>query len=170
VGSTDVDVTIGPEQSVRVTSDDNLVEFVRTDVRGGELTIERDRNLRTRVKTGVSIVVPAIKAFRLSGSGDVRIHGLNEDAFEIVVIGSGDLEVDGRTDSLSINISGSGDVNADDLRSNATVVRIDGSGDADVYATDSLDVSISGSGGVDYRGDPDDISENVFGSGRIRSR
>ncbi len=165
LGSTDVEVTIGSDRPVRVTSDDNLVDLIRTDVRGGELRIEPDGNLRTRVDTRVSIVVPTLKGFHLTGSGNASIHGLDEDAFEIVDVGSGSVTVDGRTESLSIRISGSGDVNAADLRSNDVAIRLFGSGDAAVFASDSLDVSIDGSG------DPADVSQNVDGSGRItRSR
>ena len=95
---------------------------------------------------------------------------MDEDAFEIVDVGSGSVSVDGRTDSLSIRIRGSGDVNAADLRSNDVAIRLFGSGDASVFASDSLDVTITGSGNVDYHGDPAKFSENVSGSGRIRSR
>ncbi len=169
-GSTDVDVTIGPERSVRVTADDNLVNFIRTDVHGGELAIGRDRNIRPRVETLVRIAVPDLESIEIHGSGDARVRGLNERDFEGSIDGSGSLDLRGETGSLKISVHGSGDVDAGDLHASDVDVSIIGSGDVRVYASNALDVSIQGSGDVAYSGNPGNVSENIQGSGSIDER
>ncbi len=169
-GSTDTRVTVGGPQSVRVTTDDNLVEFIRTDVRGGELEISRTQQMSPRIQPRVEVTVPSLEAFSIAGSGDVEIRGIDGTSFDARISGSGGIAAAGRVERLDVSIQGSGDVNTRELFAEAVRVEIEGSGDADVHAAESIDIVIQGSGEVTYRGNPLDVRENISGSGDVHAR
>lgn len=170
-GSTDVFVTVGEEQSVSVTTDDNLLEYIETRVRGRHTLLVTSRgSYRSRCGVRVDVTVPELTSVRISGSGDADIEGLNGGMFEIDISGSGDVIVEGRVDEVEINIEGSGDVDARDLIATDAYVRIAGSGDVDVYAAESFDGNVYGSGDIDFYGRPEHVSRHVSGSGDISRR
>lgn len=170
-GSTDVFVTIGEEQSVSVTTDDNLLDNIETRVRGRHtLLISSHGNYRSRRGVRVDITVPELTSVRISGSGDADIVGLKGGAFEIDISGSGDVTVEGEVDEIEINIEGSGDVDARDLKAKDAYVRIAGSGDVDVFASESFDGNVHGSGDIAFYGRPEHVSRHVSGSGDISRR
>ena len=169
-GSFDIFVKIGGEQSVTVTFDDNLIEFVSTRVRGKTLQIESEESFSSRRGCRIEITVPELTSVHLSGSGDVEVIDLNQEFFEYSVSGSGDLRAEGKVQEIEIKVSGSGDIDSRDLEAVDAYVRVSGSGDVRVYATESLDAHVSGSGDIAYYGDPKDVSRHVSGSGSIRKR
>ncbi len=170
-GSADVYVTIGDEQTVSVTTDDNLLDNIETRVRGRHTLLITSRgNYRSRRGVRVDITVPELTSIRISGSGDAEIEGLSGDTFEIDISGSGDVMVEGEVDEVEVNIEGSGDVDARDLRAKNAYVQIAGSGDVDVFAAESFDGNVYGSGDIDFWGHPEHVSRHVAGSGDISRR
>ena len=80
--------------------------------------------------------------------------------------GSGDIELDGRTGRVIVDLDGSGNVDLASLAAREASVRVGGSGDAEVRAAEKLDVAVDGSGDVRYHGDPA-LSQQVDGSGDV---
>ncbi len=169
-GSFDVRIRVGEEQSVRVTFDDNLIDYIQTEVRHGELRIYSDGSFSSRHDCRVEITVPSLTDVSLSGSGDIDVTNLSGGDFSLSISGSGDITAEGKVDQLSISVAGSGDVDARDLEAQDADVHISGSGDVTVFASRYLDARVSGSGDIDYYGDPEKISSHVAGSGSIRKR
>ena len=169
-GSTDTQVRVGGPQTVRVTADENLVDFIRTDVRGRELVVSRSQPMSPRIRSIVEIRVPSLDAFSAAGSGDAEISGIDGTLLETRILGSGQITVAGRADRLDVVIEGSGDVDAHELLAEAVQVDISGSGNADVHALEWIDIDIRGSGDVTYRGDPTEVVTAVSGSGAVHRR
>ncbi|UCD63324.1 MAG: DUF2807 domain-containing protein [Candidatus Zixiibacteriota bacterium] len=169
-GSFDIFVTVGSEQSVSVTFDDNLIEYIITEVRGKTLKIYSDESINSRHDCRIEITAPSLESVRLSGSGDVEVVNLDQDFFEYSVSGSGDMRAEGKVMNLEVSVSGSGDIDTRELEAQDAVVTVSGSGDVRVYASQSLDARVSGSGDISYYGDPDDVSSRVSGSGSIKKR
>lgn len=177
-GSGILEITQGPEEALTVTTDDNLMPYLTTEVRGRTLhvrifdrpgySLQPTRTPRleltvaglTSIDTSGSfeVISTGLETPRLeidgSGSCRVRMDGLRANEFVVDISGSGDLEVAGRADVQRVDISGSGSYRGADLESDDARVSISGSGFAQVWATDSLEVDVSGSGRVEYWGDP----------------
>lgn len=169
-GSFDIFVTIGEKQSIKVTFDDNLIEYVETEVRHGRLEISIDKSYSTRSRNRIDIVVPNLEEIYYSGSGDSEVSGLKGESFVYEVSGSGHLTVDGEVDELRISVSGSGDVDARNLKARKARVRISGSGNVKLFASESVYGRISGSGDIVFYGNPEHVSRRVSGSGSIRRK
>lgn len=189
-GSGEVIITQGGDESLTVETDDNVMEHVRTEVRGGTLHLgfEEGLNLIDPTRLVFTVGVDDLSELSISGSGNVESDSLDTDRFSVTVSGSGNVQIDDLTaDSVEARISGSGNVDlageattqdvtisgsgkyrAGDLQSDTAEASISGSGEATVWVTESLDSNISGSGSVDYYGRPS-ISTSGSGSGKINS-
>jgi hypothetical protein len=160
-------ITVGGERSVEVTGDDNLLEFIRTEVSDHELRISRERPLRTREPSSVTITVPSLDAVEVIGSGDVELRGVDGGDLFLKINASGRIVAEGWVDYLEVEVTASGDVFAAGLEAERADVQITASGNVRVNARDTLDVQITASGTVFYVGDPR-INQTIVASGDVR--
>jgi hypothetical protein len=179
------------DEGLTITADENLLEYIETDVKGDTLEITiRDPNtqimpsediryeVRLRdlnevdVDGSVDIVCEGMLTddvkLDISGSSSVAFSSLDADSLELSISGSADSTIDGEIAEQRLDISGSGDFQHGELRSRSSRVSISGSGDVTVWATDELDIDVSGSGNVSYYGSPT-VSQNLSGSADIES-
>lgn len=169
-GIFDVEVRVGAEHRVVLRGDDNLLEYVTTEVRGGalELGMERGRyELDEPLRAEVHL--PELRALATTGSGDARVHGVDRAELALSITGSGDVEVAGRVESVTLNCSGSGEADLTGLEARRATVTISGSSDVELSVEERLEVSISGSGTVRYGGKPA-VSISISGSGDVGPR
>ena len=185
----DLSIEPGPEVEFRVEAQENLLFYIRTFVRNGELVIESDPDVSLRPSEPIRfvLVTPSLEAISLAGSGDIQAGSFESPAFFVSVAGSGDLNLrELLTDNLEVSIAGSGDVNiagtaaqqeisiagsgdynGRDMASNVVAISIAGSGDGYIQVSDELTASLIGSGSVFYVGNPS-ITSSIVGSGRVR--
>jgi hypothetical protein len=189
-GSFDVYVEYGTRQSVEVEIDDNLLEYVKTEVSGSRLTISvrNNRCMRPDVKN-VYISTPDIQSVSIHGSGSVRLDNVEKENMNLEIAGSGDIfadhlltenltveikgsgdvQLDGFATFAELKIDGSGDIDARDMSIDTCYADILGSGDMELRVNNYLDVVISGSGDIFYRGNPE-IKSRINGSGDLQKR
>ncbi len=165
-GSTDVEVTIGPPRPAVLTVDDNLVDLIRTDVSGGSLHVWAERRINGRAGV-LRLTAPDVSEVETLGSGDVLVRGLDGGHFESIILGSGDIRLEGVVDVHDINILGSGEVEASGLTARHVAAMIAGSGTARVHVEETIDVRIVGSGELEYSGGRV-RDQTVVGSGTVR--
>ena len=193
IGGT-VYITQGDKNEVILEGDQDDIEEVNVEVRGGELTIESSRRSRwsfwnsSNVRLDVYVTVKELKSVTVSGSGDIvgqnaiktndfraRVSGSGDIEMELDartvdtgISGSGNIELSGSATSGRLSISGSGKLLAENLRLDDFEVRISGSGRGSITVYGELDVRISGSGSVYYSGDPTGVNSRISGSGKVR--
>ncbi|MDF1799420.1 MAG: DUF2807 domain-containing protein [Planctomycetota bacterium] len=170
-GNLDLDITVtkGAEQSVLVSGEDNLLEFVRTEVRDGVLHVDLDSgSYRMSMPLMLHATVPALGALTLQGSGDIIVRGLDAEAFQVKLEGSGDIAVAGRVERLSASLEGSGDLDLAALLATEASVSLEGSGDIRLSASEKLTIQLEGSGDIGYRGNPR-VKLSMSGSGDVYS-
>ena len=169
-GTGDVDVAVKPVAALTVTSDDNLLPLVKTEVVGDTLKIRWAQSVRTSLGIKARIAVPSLEALSISGSGTIHAEGIRESAFSVSISGSGDITAKGQADTCDIAINGSGDVETRELVAHDTRVAIDGSGSAVVYADQSLEAAIAGTGSISYLGHPGKVKKSILGIGSIEPK
>lgn len=169
-GAFEIRVTMGEEQNVSVTADDNLLRYIVTKVRNGKLILETKREINPRRDIVVTITALNLKQFEASGACDIFVENISNDYFEVDMSGASDIKLQGSTDKFLVDISGAGNVNAKNLIAKNVRVSLSGASDAIVHATESLDAEVSGVGSVDYYGDPDKVVTDVSGVGSINRK
>src|SRR6478752_7493054 len=114
----DAKITVGKPSSVAVHCDENLVQYIRTEVRGGTLVVET-RGASNIDPTGsclVEIGLPKLVSLSISGSGDASVRGAAEGLKRVAISGSSDVTFDEvKSDRLAMTVSGAGNVRIDRL-------------------------------------------------------
>ena len=158
----------GETEAATVTSDDNLLPKITTEVRNGTLVLSTAAGSRIVAHELIyRVTVRDLKAIGASGSGTIQADGIAGTALTVAIAGSSDVRLAGNVADLKLSISGSGTISAAALLAERTRVVISGSGDASVNARTALDVVISGSGNVTYAGTPK-LRTQISGSGSLR--
>jgi Putative auto-transporter adhesin, head GIN domain len=162
----DVNLRVGESRRLRVRAGEKVIDDIRTEVRDGTLYVAYDGPSIREGRLLVEVSAPAVEALAITGAADVRVDGLDADAFDIRVSGAGDVEAAGRVQRLDVEISGAGDADLAELAADDARVELSGSGDAEVRASDLLDAEVRGAGDLAYRGDPQ-LRQAISGDGEI---
>ena len=190
----DVMLVDGTEGKLSIEGEENLLEYIKTEVKDGKLVIKvkKGYNLQPSSwkKEGVikvTVPVESLSALSLSGSGDIvgkktisasefstSMSGSGDITLDLEcktitasMSGSGDINLSGTTEVFEAQISGSGDIRAYDLIADNVDARVSGSADIKVTANEMLTARVSGSGDIHYKGDPKKIDSKSSGSGDI---
>ena len=189
VGSMDVILEKGTEGSIRVTTDENIHEYVTIESNKGVLKIKIKNYVNIKSKKSIHITVPfkSLDNVSLDGSGSVLTNDqIKSDQFEAKISGSGNMNLDidvnrvnakvngsaslkiiGTATDLEIKVIGSGDFDGGSLISQNVEANVTGSGEALVVAKSSIKARVYGSGDIKYLGNPSTIDNKVLGSGDI---
>lgn len=167
-GSGTLEINIGQPTKIEITTDDNLLQYLQTDVSSGKLAIRSTRSINP-TKLLYKVGASDVREIACSGATDVSVHGVNNAELALRGSGATDMEIDGQTKRLIVKISGAGDLDAAKLKAEEVVASISGSGNIDVHAEKTLKTSISGAGSVVYSGNPE-VDQSISGSGSIRRK
>ncbi|WP_422082899.1 head GIN domain-containing protein [Ulvibacterium sp.] len=193
-GSFEVELIQGQEGHITLSGEDNILEYITTEVQDEVLIIKKIDNVDLRPSRGkrvlITIPIESIDAIRLSGAGRLYSHTtLKGDDFKIrtsgsrnlklsiearsviaVSSGSSTIQLDGNTEALEVTSSGSSNVRAYEMLANVVELKASGSSNIRATANESLTSKISGSANIRYRGNPDKISNKVSGSGSVSKK
>ncbi len=185
----DIYVRQGDTLKVEIEAQENIIDNIDLDkVIDGIWTIHYREMVRYSKPVKIYITMPTLTLAGISGSG--KIEGItrfkNLDELNLVISGSGNINLEtetkhidalisgsgemllsGNTDKLSLLLSGSGGFRGTDLLSPKAEATISGSGSARINAQDQLNALISGSGSVYYTGNPE-LNVHVSGSGTVK--
>lgn len=162
----------GETASVVVTGQSSMVDRVRLE--DGRLIYDEDQgvdhvvfgwNIHDRLK--VTVTAPSVTRFDVETSADLTIRDYDQPELFLALSGSGDVEAEGRTRSVTIEVSGSGDADLARLETVDARLDISGSGDVRVGPTGSARVEISGSGDARLTRRPAQLEQDLSGSGDV---
>jgi len=170
-------IEIGSSESLRISAEANLLPYILTEPRGGELDIRTEPNVDLRATRPIDyyLTVASLDTIRISSSGDVEAPALTATHFDIGISSSGSITIEslqaetlrveisssgglailgGAVARQDISISSSGEYAAKDLESQRVSLRLSSSGSATVRVAESLEADLSSSGNVYYLGAP----------------
>ncbi|MEC9475629.1 MAG: DUF2807 domain-containing protein [Planctomycetota bacterium] len=166
-GTSDATITFGNEHSVTVTADDNLLSIIETNVVGNELRIGTSGSYSTSIGIDIDIVMPALVACNLDGTGDLNVSGYQGERLDLLTDGTGDIKVQGTVGIVHATTDGTGDINLERLIAREAYATTDGVGDITVNATEKVDARIDGTGDITILGKPKDVQTSIDGIGDI---
>jgi hypothetical protein len=186
----DVYLKQGNNEAVSVEADENLHEYIITEVRGGILDVYSEYNIRDAERKRVYVTIKEVNSVRTTSAGDVFGETpINSDRLElsassagdiklevkaknidIDISSSGDMTLSGETDILKADLSSAGDLNAYELKAREADVSVSSAGDADIYASEKITARASSAGDVNYKGDPKYVDAHSSSAGGIHKR
>jgi len=183
--STGIDVYLsqGNNMSIVVETDENLHEYILTEVRGGILNVYTDANIRRAEMKRVYVTMKDVNYLSTSSAGDIigetpiRTDELKLNAssagdinIEIDISSSGDVTLSGEAGMLEGDLSSAGDLNAYNLKVKEADLSVSSAGDADIYVTERIKARASSAGDINYKGNPKYVDAHSSSAGGIHSR
>lgn len=159
-------IRVGPERSLRVTTDDNRLQYLVTRVVGDQLIlgIASGYAVWDREIYDIEITTPTLRGMVADGAAQLIVSGLNAPELDITADGASIIEATGTAGNMRLDASGSSRLALKNLAASDATAIISGSSTLDVCATDDLDLHVSGSSRVVYRCNPRTVTTDVTGS------
>jgi hypothetical protein len=165
-----VEIVSGKDFSVEVQTDDNLVQFVKTEVDGSTLEISLDKKVSSRSDLIVRVTAPNIQKIESAGVSKINASGIKNDSLAIDSSGASKISVSGETAKLTVEVSGAGSVNAEDLKAVDADIDANGACKISVNVSGSLKTDASGASHVTYTGDPKTVDNHQSGVGSVTKK
>ncbi len=191
--STAIDVVLSQGDGIKVEleADENLHEYIKTEVEGGVLRIYTSNvNIREAAMKRVHVTMKEIdyigtssagdvfgqtpvKADRLklsaSSAGDIKLEVYARE-LDLNASSSGNITLSGEADILDADLSSAGDLNAFNLKIKEADVSVSSAGDADIWVTEKLRANASSAGDVNYKGDPKYVDAHSSSAGGVHKK
>ncbi len=167
----DLTLIQGEEESLAIESDDNLMDYIQTEVNGDRLIVSTPGNISLRSSRPIQLTVgfESLTEIKVKGSSAIMAEDLDLERLMISFSGSGSTHLTGTVGNQTIVVRGMAIINNPDLLSQQVSVDISGNGTIEVTAEESLDVSVAGMGNIHYRGNPA-ITQNINGTATLTQR
>lgn len=179
----------GRTESLTVEADKNLMEHIKTVVKGDRLTISTsEKGISKYEELNIYLTFEELEMIDVSGA--VTIIGEGPMTFnELILEGSGaseikleleaatlkadfsgasDIELIGSAKDVTFETSGASEIDAYDFVVEHCELDVSGASDARVHVTGNLEVEVSGAASVKYKGSPQ-VRSDVSGAGSLRS-
>jgi len=186
----DVFLTQGQNESITVEADDNLHEYIKTEITGNTLKVYSEANIRKAEAKKVHVTMKDIEKISASSAGDVfgetlirsddlylKVSSAGDMDLEVEVkslkcslSSSGDINVAGVADELEADLSSAGDLKAFDLKTRIADVSTSSAGDAKINVTEKLRARASSAGDIHYKGNPKQVDAHSSSAGSIKKR
>jgi hypothetical protein len=183
----DVYLRQGEKMSVAVEADDNLHEYILTDIRDGIMHIYTEVNIRSAEMKRVYVTMKEVNSLRTSSAGDITGETpvkagnlelsassagdinleVNAKEIETDISSSGNITLDGQADILTADLSSAGDLNAYGLEVKEADVSASSAGDAEISVSERLRARASSAGDINYRGNPKYIDAHSSSAGGV---
>jgi len=190
--STGIDVYLsqGDKMSLSVEADENLHEYILTEVKDGILNVYTEVNIREAEMKRVYVTMKEVNSVTTSSAGDIlgetpvktdnlKVNASSAGDIKLEVYAknidvngssSGDITLFGEADMLDANLSSAGDFNAFNLKVREADVTVSSAGNADLYVTEKLNARASSAGDINYKGDPKYVDAHSSSAGGIHRR
>lgn len=186
----DVFLSQGDHNSVTVEADENLHEYIITEVKGDVLNIYSEANIRDAERKRAYVTMKEINSVRTTSAGDVtgetpvRADHLELSAssagninlevtakeINLDISSSGDITISGEADILDGSLSSAGDLNAFDLKVRDADISASSAGNANVNVSERIRARSSSAGDINYKGNPQYIDAHSSSAGGIHKR
>ncbi len=184
----DVYLTKGSENKVVVEADENLMEFIETEVHNGRLTIGTKRSIgRSKAKkvhvtyielseiaasSGSDVIVNSVVkneniSLDASSGADIEVEVLAKDLYVETSSGA-EIKVRGKATRLKAKSSSGSEIDAEELLVINCDADASSGGDITVNVKENLETEATSGGTIRYYGNPSAVSKNGGRSGSVR--
>lgn len=164
-----VEITAQKDFHVEIEADDNLLQYVKTEVSGGELEISMDKRVKTHNPIRVRISAPNIDGVEASGASKVNLTNLKNAELSVDSSGASKFSVAGETGNLIIDVSGASQIDAGGLSAATANIDASGASHVNVNVASELIADASGASRITYIGAPK-VSKSTSGASSVSQK
>jgi hypothetical protein len=163
------DVAVGPQASVKIRGDSNLLEYIRLELRDGVLTSELGSGvgLMPSEPIVVTVVTPTLTELRALNGTRLNASGLDTERFSLRAGGRSRVSVSGSAGRLTLATAGDSDVQAGELAVEVASIDVSGSSDVRLHVTQEVSGTASTGSNVTIQGNPPQSDIAVSGGSQV---
>lgn len=156
--------------SVETEADDNLLQYVKTEVSGDTLRIYTEGRISTSNPIRVRISMPKLESFDVSGASSGDLTGINNENLTIDASGASKIKIEGTAKELRVDLSGASRLDSENLKSENVWVEASGASNATVYASNEINAEASGASCIRYAGNPKEANQSSSGASSVKQK
>ena len=190
--STGIDVYLkqGDKESITLEADENLHEYIITEIKDGVLHVYTDANIWSAKMKRVYVTMKNVTSLRTSSAGDIigetPVKGTDIEIsvssagnirlevfareLEVSISSSGDVSLSGEAETLNADLSSAGDLEAYNLKVKNADISVSSAGDAKVSVSEKIKARASSAGDISYQGDPKYVDAHSSSAGGIHRK
>jgi putative autotransporter adhesin-like protein len=155
--------------ALRITTDENLLSYVESDVSGDTLHLRTHEQIWPTHGIKVVISSPTRTGARIRGAVKLTAKQLTGPKFALEASGASHVSLGGNIDELLADMTGASKLDASGLQTKTAEISTTGAGHAEVAVSETLKVAITGAGKVSYSGNPT-IEKHITGAGSVHRK
>lgn len=150
-------IEVGERESIRIEAEENLLEYIETEVRDGRLEIRHRRRtvLRPTEPINYYLTVKQLDTVAVTGAGKVDAPLLVASRFSLRISGAGSIGIAGlEAERVDLDITGVGDIDVGTLEADQLDVDISGAGNLGIAggSVRTQEIGVSGGGNYNAKG------------------
>jgi hypothetical protein len=165
-----VEVASQADYGVTVEGDDNLLQYVKTEVRGGTLHITTTRKIKPTSAIRVRVSAPTIDNLDVSGAAEVTVNNIRSEKLTVDSSGASKIYINGEATKLNLDVSGATKIDAERLTVADANIDASGASSVTVNVTGSLNGEASGASRILYTGSPTSVKKDTSGAGTVAQK
>ncbi|HHX53697.1 MAG TPA: DUF2807 domain-containing protein [Clostridiales bacterium] len=177
------------EDSVVITTDENIFNSLKVDIEGNTVKIKGDREKRFApsefeiiigvptaslsadggfvINASIPSSTPAKSlALTINGGAEINLACDMLESLTLDVNGAAEANLEGSSSALKANIDGAASLHAFPLQTETAEITINGAASAEVSVSGSLKAAINGAGDIKYKGEPQ-VEQTINGAGSV---
>lgn len=186
----DLFIEQGDKVSLTVEADENLHDYIFTEVRGDQLKIYVDGNIRRARARKVHLTVKNIEELKATSGSDAVSKGIiKAEELEVETSSGADmrieveakhvtsnsssgsnLKISGTAETHETSASSGSSLHAYSLKAKEVTASVSSGADISVYASESISARASSGGDIRYKGSPKKVNKKTSSGGGVSSR
>ena len=184
----DIYITHGDENKIVVEADENLLQYIETNIEDGKLHVTTSENIgHSEAKkvyvtykqlnsieassgadvTGNSVIKSERLSLKSSSGSDLKVEVFSKEITAKASSGS-DLNISGKASSLTADASSGSEIDAKELLVVNCNAEASSGAEVSVKVKGNLETQVSSGGNVNYYGDPVSVNSNKSHSGSVK--
>ncbi|MEN8125496.1 MAG: head GIN domain-containing protein [Bacteroidota bacterium] len=184
----DVLLTYGDELSLAVEADENLHEYITTEVKNGVLYISSEKNIVSAKARRIYLSALHINEIKTSSGAEVSSENTVSTDELLLEATSGsdinlrvkvnnltsettsgaDIKLIGKANEFDARATSGSDINAYDLTVNNCNAKVTSGADIKIHVIEKLDAKATSGGDIKYKGNPKYLEQDESSSGKVK--
>ena len=165
-----VEIVAQKDFGVQVEADENLLQYIKTEVNDGVLEISTSKRIKSSSGLKVRISAPDVEKLEVAGVAKVSLADLKNLGLEVETSGASKVTLAGEADKLVVDVSGASNIDAENLKTRAATVEASGASKVSVFATDAVRTDASGASRITYTGGATDVVKKTSGASSVSQK
>jgi hypothetical protein len=163
------EVTVGPEYSVKIRGDSNLLEYIQLNLREGVLTSELDGSMGMfpTEPIVITIVTPNLKQLRATNGTRLSASGISTENLLLRVSTRARVNVSGSARKLTLEAANDSDVQAGELAAETASIRVSGRTEVRLNVTQEIIGTAAGGSSITVQGNPSVSDIDTSGGSQV---